>query len=196
MAATLGPYLDCVRHTLAAALCLRNFPSQVVERHNKPEVEMQSSKELLSNPVLICRNEKEKTLIEASVNSVRVSVCLKKSDELDHLFAHKFTAFLMQRAEQFIIMRRRPVPLGMLSTAAGAMDSDVHVGVTESADTFDISFLVTNTHMEKLYKDELIDFIIQFMQDIDKEISEMKIAVNARARVVATEFMKEICSAK
>ena len=30
-------YLNCVRSTLTAALCLRNFPSQIVERHNKPE---------------------------------------------------------------------------------------------------------------------------------------------------------------
>ncbi len=37
---TLAPYLSCVRSTLDAALCLRNFPSQHVERHNKPEVEM------------------------------------------------------------------------------------------------------------------------------------------------------------
>ncbi len=29
------------------------------------------------------------------------------------------------------------------------------------------------------------------MEDIDKEISGMKIAINARARVVATEFMKQ-----
>jgi hypothetical protein len=30
------------------------------------------------------------------------------------------------------------------------------------------------------------------MEDIDKEISGMKIAINARARVVASEFMKQI----
>jgi hypothetical protein len=35
----LQPYLKAVRLTLDAALCLRNFASQVVERHNKPEVE-------------------------------------------------------------------------------------------------------------------------------------------------------------
>jgi hypothetical protein len=29
-----------VRHTLTAAMCLDNFSSQVVERHNKPEVEV------------------------------------------------------------------------------------------------------------------------------------------------------------
>lgn len=39
-AATLRPYLSAVRHTLTAAMCLDNFSSQVVERHNKPEVEV------------------------------------------------------------------------------------------------------------------------------------------------------------
>jgi len=38
--ATLQPYLKAVRHTLTAAMCLDNFSSQVVERHNKPEVEV------------------------------------------------------------------------------------------------------------------------------------------------------------
>ena len=49
MSTTYKPYLNCVRTTLNAALCLRNFPSQIVERHNKPEVEVRGSKELLLN---------------------------------------------------------------------------------------------------------------------------------------------------
>lgn len=32
-------YLDVVKSTLEAALCLVNFGSQNVERHNKPEIE-------------------------------------------------------------------------------------------------------------------------------------------------------------
>ena len=36
----LTPYLDCVKATLNAALCLENFASQIVERHNKPEIEV------------------------------------------------------------------------------------------------------------------------------------------------------------
>ena len=36
----LKPYHDAVRSTLNVATCLRNFPSQNVERHNKPEVEI------------------------------------------------------------------------------------------------------------------------------------------------------------
>lgn len=34
---------------------------------------------------------------------------------------------------------------------------------------------------------------VQFMEDIDKEISEMKITLNARARIVAEEFLKNVC---
>ena len=60
MAATLKPYLNAVRHTLTAAMCLENFESQIVERHNKPEVEVKTSKELLLTPVVVSRNEKER----------------------------------------------------------------------------------------------------------------------------------------
>ena len=69
--ATLKPYLLCVKRTLEAAMCLENFSSQKVERHNKPEIEIRESQELLLNPVIVSRNEKEKVLIEPSINSVR-----------------------------------------------------------------------------------------------------------------------------
>lgn len=40
MAHTLKPYLNAVKATLNAAMCLQNFDSRIVERHNKPEVEV------------------------------------------------------------------------------------------------------------------------------------------------------------
>lgn len=43
-----------------------------------------------------------------------------------------------------------------------------------------------------MYKHKLVDFVIHFMEEIDKEISEMKLAVNARARIVAEEFLKNV----
>lgn len=124
MSNTLKPYLNCVRTTLDAALCLRNFPSQTVERHNKvffhclpwnsfpthpgpvydrqPEVEVGGSKELILNPVTICRNEREKCRIEPSVNSVRVSIMIKQSDEIEEVsrsselfFPFSFFTFLI-----------------------------------------------------------------------------------------------------
>lgn len=45
-----------------------------------------------------------------------------------------------------------------------------------------------------MYKHKLVDFVIHFMEEIDKEISEMKLAVNARARIVAEEFLKNVRS--
>jgi len=166
MAATLRPYLTAVRHTLTAAMCLENFSSQVVERHNKPEVEVRASKELLLNPVIISRNEKEKVLIESSINSVRVSIAIKQADEIEKILCHKFMRFMMMRAENFVVLRRKPI------------------------EGYDISFLITNFHTEQMYKHKLVDFVIHFMEEIDKEISEMKLAVNARARICAEEFLK------
>jgi actin related protein 2/3 complex subunit 4 len=115
---------------------------------------------------VITRSEREATLIEPSINSIRVSIRIKQSDELERLLAGKFSRFLMQRAEQFVILRRRPV------------------------EGYDLSFLITHAHLESLVKARLVDFVITFMEDIDREISAMKIAINARARIVAVAFME------
>jgi actin related protein 2/3 complex subunit 4 len=124
------------------------------------------NKELLLNPVIISRNENEKVLIEGSINSLRISVAVKQADDLEKILAKKFMRFLAQRAENFFILRRKPIK------------------------GYDISFLVTNFHTEMMYKHKLVDFIIQFLEDIDKEINEMKLAVNQRARIIAQEYLK------
>jgi hypothetical protein len=67
------------------------------------------SPELLLNPVVIARSQEEKVLIEGSVNSVRISVRIKKSDELDVVLSRRFLRFLTQRAENFVILRRKPI---------------------------------------------------------------------------------------
>lgn len=43
-----------------------------------------------------------------------------------------------------------------------------------------------------MLKNKLVDFVIQFMEEVDKEISEMKLHVNARARSVAEEFLRQV----
>uniref|UniRef100_A0A7S0ITR6 Actin-related protein 2/3 complex subunit 4 n=1 Tax=Calcidiscus leptoporus TaxID=127549 RepID=A0A7S0ITR6_9EUKA len=163
----LKPYLDCIRESLHAALCVTNFASQIVERHNKPEIEVGTSTELLLNPIVIHRSDHEKVMIESAVNSVRVSIKVKQLDEMDEILARKFTRFLMLRADNFIVLRRKPM--------AG----------------YDISFLLTNANVETMWKHKLIDFVIQFMEEIDSEISSMKIQVNERARTVGYQFLKE-----
>ena len=43
-----------------------------------------------------------------------------------------------------------------------------------------------------MLKHKLVDFIIQFMEEVDKEISEMKLSLNARARVVAESYLAAV----
>ncbi|OCT54909.1 Actin-related protein 2/3 complex subunit 4 [Cladophialophora carrionii] len=172
MSQSLRPYLQCVRSSLTAALSLSNFASQASERHNVPEIEAQSSPEVLLNPLTVARNENEKVFIEPSVNSVRVSIRIKQADEIENILVHKFTRFLTQRAESFFILRRKPV----------------------KRKGYDISFLITNTHTEEMLKHKLVDFIIQFMEEVDKEISEMKLFMWAR-RYFGTTSCNEINAA-
>ena len=167
MATSQKPYLACVRSTLTAALCLQNFGCQEVERHNKPEVETGKSPELVLNPVVISRNDGERVKIEPSINSMRVSIKIKQADVLEEVLVAKFMRFLMQRAERFVVLRRKPL------------------------EGYDISFLITNNHTETMFKHKVVDFVIQFMEDIDKEVSEMKLGVNSRGRVVACKFLEQ-----
>jgi actin related protein 2/3 complex subunit 4 len=139
----------------------------MVERHNKPEIEAKMNKELLLTPVVISRDETEKVLIEGSINAVRISIAIKQADEMEKVLVDRFSRFLAQRADEFLILRRKAIK------------------------GYDISFLITNFHCEDMWKHKLVDFIIQFMEEIDSEISGMKLAVNSRARTVATTFLKQ-----
>lgn len=43
-----------------------------------------------------------------------------------------------------------------------------------------------------MYKHKLVDFIVHFMEEVDKEISEMKLSVNTRARIVAESYLSQV----
>ncbi len=126
------------------------------------------SKELLLHPVTIARDPEQRCLIEPSVNATRVSIRIKQSDALDTVLVDKFSRFLAMRAEEFMILRRKPV------------------------DGYNISFLITNFHLESLKKAEVVEFIIGFMKAIDADISTMKLNVNARARTVAGLYLNQL----
>lgn len=93
-------------------------------------------------PVVIARNEGERCLIEGSINSIRLSIKIKQADELEIVLVDRFSRFLAQRADDFVILRRKPVP------------------------GYDVSFLITNFHTEGMKKDKLVDFIILFMEEV------------------------------
>jgi actin related protein 2/3 complex subunit 4 len=39
----------------------------------------------------------------------------------------------------------------------------------------------------------MVDIRCRFMEEVDKEISEMKLSMNARARVVAESYLMAVC---
>ena len=97
-----------------------------------------------------------------------MSIAIKQADDIEKLLCHKFMGFMMRRAENFVILRRKKI------------------------EGYDISFLITNFHTEEMLRHKLVDFVIHFMEEIDKEISEMKLSVNSRARICAEEFLKKV----
>ena len=97
-------------------------------RPNSPNLSS-GSKEVLLNPLTISRNENERVLIEPSVNSIRMSIKIKQADEIERILCHKFTRFMMQRAESFIVLRRKPVPVRIITVEWDlSMATDVFVG--------------------------------------------------------------------
>lgn len=60
---------------------------------------------------------------------------------------------LALRADKFQILRKKPI------------------------EGYDFSFLITDEHLMKYKKEELINFILEFIQGIDKEINDMKLAI-------------------
>ena len=159
---------------------------------------------MLLNPLTISRNENERVLIEPSVNSVRISIKIKQADEIERILCHKFTRFMMQRAESFIVLRRKPVKVRVsvslpsrirLCTAADAglrhifphhkqphghdaeaQDRRLHHPVRALSPFVSAPSLTFN----------------RFMEEVDKEISEMKLSLNARARVVAESYLTAV----
>jgi len=157
------------------------------------------NKELLLTPVVISRNETEKVLIEGSINSVRISIAIKQADEMEKVLVDRFSRFLAQRADEFLILRRKAIKVRtcraccshILSCEIGPHHARIIYNLVDMQG-YDISFLITNFHCEDMWKHKLVDFIIQFMEEIDSEISGMKLAVNSRARTVATTFLKQV----
>ena len=99
-----------------------------ISRPNLPDLSS-GSKEVLLNPLTISRNENERVLIEPSVNSIRMSIKVKQADEIERILCHKFTRFMMQRAESFIVLRRKPVPVRVITVEQDLRTvTDVFVG--------------------------------------------------------------------
>lgn len=161
------PYLQIIRETLNYVLNLRNMPSLQYEKINRPQVEVEESKELLMKPIVISKFENEKVEIEPSINSVIISLKFNKVD-IEQLLLNIYGKFLMNKADKINLLRKIPKP------------------------GFDISILVTNFHLETYNKEEIIEFIIDFISTIDNEIINMRMIVNSQLRMASNYFLEKM----
>ncbi len=78
--------------------------------------------------------------------------------------------FLSLRADKFEILRKKPV------------------------EGHDFSFLITDDRLQRYKKEELIGFILEFIQGIDREINDMKLAIISQTRVAADFFTNSLAN--
>ena len=57
---------------------------------------------------LPCRDRSPLTFV-CGAAQCRVSMKIKQIDEMDSIIADKFSRFLMQRADNFVVLRRKPI---------------------------------------------------------------------------------------
>ena len=161
------PYLSIIRESLVYALNLRNFPSMIYEKINRPQIEVTESKELLMKPIVVTRNENERIEIEISINSVRINIQTSKVD-LEELLCGIYCKFLMNRTDRLNVFRKIPKK------------------------NYDISFLITNFHLDSYNKESLIDFIIEFLSTLDNELINMKMIVNSQLRMASNYLLEKL----
>jgi actin related protein 2/3 complex subunit 4 len=169
MATSHRDYHDAVRAALESAFALRSAPSKKMSGENRAEVEYADAPSLLMPSAEITRGcaEDGACLIERAVNSARVSVRVRQCDELEEILARALCKSLGRRADAFEVLRRAPV------------------------EGYDVSFLVLLAHAERMEAKGLVDFVVTFMEDVDKEISEQKLSVSSRGRTVAAAYLKQ-----
>ena len=117
-------------------------------------------------PFVLAKNDREMTYIETSVNSIWISVKIKKTIGTGVLLTHLMERFIALRADKFNIIRKKPA----------------HEG-------YDFSFLITENHLEELKKEEIINFIISFIVGIEKDISDIKSLIGTRSKLAASYFL-------
>jgi hypothetical protein len=187
---TTTPYFDQVRAKLDSALSGMERPATMASTQGqeypiRPHVELGMAATPSITKERITRNSKEHCLIESSSNSVRCSFLLKQqhmtADPIEQAILSKYLVFFQQRAEHYHILRRQPVLQGQVEEQGGGGGGGCK---------YSISFLMWQTQIDKYGQDQMVDTILDFLGQVDRECSHVKISLNARARLVASEFLK------
>lgn len=88
-------YVQSVEQCLWRVLCLHDVPGIQPEH---PEIEFATSPELRLDTVTKERNANECCFIEPTINSARISLKIRQTDELEKWLTRKWISFLTQAA--------------------------------------------------------------------------------------------------
>lgn len=61
---------------------------------------------------------------------------------------------------------------------------------------FDCSLLITNRHLEKFDKKMLIEWILEYVETMDQEITEIRLNLNTQTRTAATYIVERLANKK
>jgi actin related protein 2/3 complex, subunit 4 len=167
---TFPEFVSIAKVQLNAALCLRRFPP-VIEGQEMPQVEVPTSQLLLPSIRINRGKEKETMLIERSINSCRISIYIKQIDDVEKLLVEKFCQYLQHRADDIEIIRKKTLP------------------------SYSITFLIHDKHTFQTPRGKIVNFIINFISEITKEINSNKLALKSINRVFVTNIMEGFMSA-
>ena len=92
---TYEGYLQSVEQCLSRVLCLHDVPGIQPEH---PEIEFPTSSELKLEDIIIERNASECCFIEPTINSARISLRIRQTDDLERWLTRKWILFLTQAA--------------------------------------------------------------------------------------------------
>jgi len=92
---------------------------------------------------------------------------------MTELITGKLSSFLQQRADKFEVLRRKPVN-----------------------ETFDFSFVISQEHLHKFKKEEIINFILEFIAGIEQETNSMKQKVNQSMAMAARFYQNALVGNK
>ncbi|CAB9507454.1 Actin-related protein 2/3 complex subunit 4 [Seminavis robusta] len=152
-------YLDSIEKGLREGLTAMDIDDKAsaVPRRYKAFFEDSSHRRV----VLWKAPMKECCLLEATSDSIRCSFRLKKQDELETIIVREFLTTQQQLWKDYRMLQKIPL------------------------EGHDVSFFITNRQVRDYGLEEVVASIVAFVTSVEKEKSDMKIGVNARARQAA-----------
>ncbi len=66
----------------------------------------------------------------------------------------------------------------------------------KGTEDYDISLLVEAQHLETYDKSKLMSVIVELIETLERDLSEIKLNINTECRVAATYFIRELTEGK